>query len=112
VTSQQFEAQVALLDRRLWSALPAHGVRAAERDNLLVVEAHAVEDVPQVQGALRAVGQAAVRGALVAIVVVHATGAPRDVRACPATMPSCSAAFPTKIHKHIRSKHVEKWNDG
>jgi hypothetical protein len=39
----------------------AEVVRARERHNLLVVEAHAVEDVPQVVGGLRGVGQAAAR---------------------------------------------------
>lgn len=43
---------------------PPERVGARERDNLLVVEAHAVEDVAQVVGCEGAVGEAAARGAL------------------------------------------------
>lgn len=43
---------------------PSKRVRAGERDNLLVVEAHAVEDLADVVGALVAVGEAAVGGAV------------------------------------------------
>ena len=39
----------------------ADSVRAREADNLLIVEAHAIEDVAQVVGALRRVGKAVVR---------------------------------------------------
>lgn len=39
-------------------------VRAGERDDVLVVEAHAVEDEPEVLGGLGAVGQATSRRAL------------------------------------------------
>ena len=60
---------------------PANGVRAGERDDLLVVEAHAVEHVADVGRALRAVGQAPVGGAVLAVRVVRAPGPPRDVRA-------------------------------
>ena len=45
------------------SVAAAEGVGARQSDNLLVVEAHAVEDVAEVVGALSGVGQTAVGGA-------------------------------------------------
>lgn len=55
----------------------ANGVATAEGDNLLVVEAHAVEDVTQVLGALAGVGQTTI-GSAGSSVVIATAGSERD----------------------------------
>ena len=62
--------------------LPAKGMCAAQSHNLLIAEAHAVEDVAQVGGPLGAIRQAAVWGALCRIILVLPARPPLDVRAC------------------------------
>ena len=61
---------------------PAQGMRATQGYNLLVVEAHSVEDVPEVGWALGSIRQAAVRRALGLIVNILPARAPWDVRPC------------------------------
>ena len=61
---------------------PAKGMCAAQSHDLLVVEAHAIEDVAQVGGPLGAIRQAAVWGALGQIILVLPARPPLDVRAC------------------------------
>lgn len=56
----------------------AEGVCATEGDDLLVVEAHSVEDVPQVVLALGTVGQSSIRSAVV-VVSVHSARSPRNL---------------------------------
>lgn len=56
----------------------AESVGTAEGDNLLVVEAHSVEDVPQVVLALGTVGQSTVRSTVV-VVAVHSACSPGDL---------------------------------
>jgi microcystin degradation protein MlrC len=55
----------------------AEGVGTGKGDNLTVVEAHAVEDVTEVLGALRGVRETAV-GGLVDLEAVNTAGAPGD----------------------------------
>ena len=62
--------------------LPAKGMCAAQSHNLLIIEAHAVEDVAQVGGPFGAIRQAAIGGALGRIILVLPAGPPFDVRAC------------------------------
>lgn len=57
---------------------PAQVVPARQRDDLLVGEAHAVEDEAQVFGALRAIGQTAARGHLGVIDEIGPAGLPGD----------------------------------
>ena len=52
-----------------------------ERDHLLVIEAHAAEDVADVLRALRGVGQATLGRARGAAGLVNAAWAPDDLRA-------------------------------
>ena len=66
----------------MWRAPPAEGMCTAQCDNLLVVEAHPVEDVSDVWRPLGGVRQAAIRGALGLIVHILPARPPFDVRAC------------------------------
>jgi len=59
---------------------PAKGVCATEGYNFLVVEAHSVEDIPQVGGPLGGIGQTAIRRALGLIVLILPAWPPLDVR--------------------------------
>jgi len=63
---------------RLTSVAATESVRARERDNLLVVETHAVEDTAEVVVALGTVGQTTVRRA-VAHIAIRAARTPLDV---------------------------------
>lgn len=87
-----------------WHGAPAEGVCTAECDNLLVVEAHPVEDVPQVGGTLGGIGQAAVGGALGLIVHILPARPPLDVRPCTACSPIITSYAHISKPKGVRSQ--------